>query len=834
MSNLEVCAQHLVNDPTNYTIAEDFVLELCDSSGLFRAQEDDLFDYKREYPHSMTDGYFAGICRIIFGFHNSFGGILVLGVHDLKRTGGHNKKFVNVERLNTRLRELSGVSINVRHLDLNYLGDNEGEQAKRVDLLVIPKRLPNAPPVALLSKLEKYAAGTVWIRRGHEVLEVTSRDTAFLFGPRDMVSDPDLYKVPGYLPTRPSTIASFVGRVGTLSKLFSWISSEDEPRKFLWGRGGSGKSTIAFEFAQLVKDCGKSIEGYDGETFERVVFLSAKERELNSEKGRIQDTMHVDFSTFSQLLIAFLVAADYSVDEDYSSMSIEELAMRVKELFDFENMLVVIDDIDTLVTKGEDAGFDLLYKLALRAKKCIRILYTQRNQPLSSENSIEVSGFEKEEEFVEFVHKCCDQFKVPMPKEDFMHSYLWKDTEGIPLIIETIVGLRKTCGDFQKAHQIFLDRRGDESRKYLFEREYDALGRDNKGRQVLATISEFGRPISNDEILAIVQFGESSVSEAIGEVLGFFLSTSTSAEGATNYYLNPVTKAFIREKSKTLDFSTALVERVKNFKSAGRRKTQEVALVETKIQRLLDIGQIDPALDMVCREVTPSIVENAAFRMLRAQIFSICSPVRRAEAREDFQYCVDHSYEDAEGMRKWLAMEREAGSSHNQERICDYVINGKAYAEKVKHEFNSRKATVLYFKGRDHGVSSADGFGLFERSLFLSVRAFNFFHGTGADTNFNYRYVRSTAFSLVNSAKALDYDRQLVKVFEGIQKEHGFLCDPLFEPFAEMLRYFAMSRGGEIGKRRQGIIRSVNARIGKSITFELPEFNQKCAKLSEA
>ena len=53
-----------------------------------------------------------------------------------------------------------------------------------------------------------------------------------------------------------------------------------------------------------------------------------------------------------------------------------ELSKRVKELLDFENMLIVIDDIDTLVTKGEEAGFDLLYKLALRAKKCVRVLYT--------------------------------------------------------------------------------------------------------------------------------------------------------------------------------------------------------------------------------------------------------------------------------------------------------------------------------------------------------------------------------------------------------------------------------------------------------------------------
>lgn len=831
MSSIESFAQQLIDDPTNRTLAESFVASIRDATGLFHAQEDDLFDYKREYPHSISDSYFAGICRIAFGMHNSFGGILVLGVHDEKRTGGHNKVIVNVERLNTRLRELSDVSINLRHIHLELKDCSDCNESCNVDLLIIPKRPSNLPPAALKKKIDKYLPGIVWMRRGHEVLEATSRDTGFLFGPRDLRAEDGINKINSYMPSRPSTITNFIGRVDTLSELFTWISSEDEPRKFLWGRGGSGKSTVAYELAKILRDCGKGISGYNGDAFERVIFLSAKERKLNSEQGKIQSSTDVDFATFKELLIALLIASDYSTEEEFSNLTIEEMEKRVKELFDFENALIVIDDIDTLVTKGEEAGFDLLYKLALRAKKCVRILYTQRNQPLSSENSIEVTGFTREEEFVEFVQYCCDQFKVPTPNPEFMLGKLWRDTEGIPLIIETIIGLRKTCGDFNKAHQIFLDRRGDEARKYLFEREYDALSRDNKARQVLATISEFDRPISNEEILAIVQFGENSVAEAIGEVLGFFLSTSISPEGVTTYYLNPVTKAFLKEKSKTLDFGKAIVERVKNFKSAGRRKSKDVALIESKIQRLLDFGDVRSAMDVALAESSPAIVENAAFRMLRAGIFSMCSPPRMAEAREDFQYCVDHGYEDVEGMRRWYTLERSADSSVSQIKVCDYVIFGKSYAENIKQEFTSRKATVLFFKGRDQGQGSPDGYDLFESSLTHSVQAFNFFYGIGADTNINFRNVRSTAFSLVNSAKILGYDRRLLGAFEMIQKEHGFLCEPLFDPFKDVIRYFSENRGGEIGKRRASLLKSIQARMGETLKFELPDLNRACCKL---
>ena len=834
MSEIEEYAQKIIVDPTNTELAEHFVSSLRGADGLFRAQEDDLFDYKIEYPHSVSDSYFAGICRIIFGMHNSYGGILVLGVHDEKRTGGHNKKIVNIERLNTRLRELSSMVINVRHIHLDIQGASEADETCTVDLLIVPKRPPNTPPAALLAKMDKYLVGTVWIRRGHEVLEATSRDTSFLFGPRDLNTVDGIGRIPSYLPNRPSTISNFVGRVDTLSNLFAWISSEDEPRKFLWGRGGSGKSTVAYEFAKIVRDNGKSIDGFAGNSFERVVFLSAKEKELNSEKGRIQSTKYVNFSTVSELLAALLIASEYSIEENFSEMKIDELEKRVKELFDFENMLIVIDDIDTLVTKGEDAGFDLFYKLAIRAKKCVRLLYTQRNQPLSSENSIEVGGFKRFEHFLEFVQNCCTQFKVPLPNDQFMSGSLRTDTEGIPLIIETIIGLRKTCGDYPKAHHIFLERRGDEARKYLFEREYEALGHDNKARHVLATISEFDRPVSNDEILAIVQFGESSVAEAIGEVLGFFLSTSIAVEGATKYYVNPVTKAFLNEKTKSLDFGKVMVERVKNFKSAGRRKSKKVALVESKIRRYLSMDDVQAALRQVSSETSPGIVENAAFRMLRAEVFSLCKPARTTEAREDFQYCVDHGYKNIEGMRRWFELERHAGSSTNQEKVCDYVISGQSYADNVKNEFFSRKATVLYFRGRDRGVRSVDGFGLIGESLIYSVRAFNYFFSIGADSNKNFRNVRSTAFSLVNSAKAIDYDKQLLKVFEDIQNEHDFLSDPLFDPFLDALKFFSEKKGGDTGKRRAGLIKSVSARMGKSLRFELPEMNRECSKFLDS
>ncbi|MFD2738960.1 helix-turn-helix domain-containing protein [Sulfitobacter aestuarii] len=827
--SIQQLAASLIAAPTDHLKAEKFLNSLQDAKGIFRAQEDDIFDFKREFPHSFTDSYFAAICRLIFGFHNTFGGIVVLGVDDEKRTAGHNKKIVNIERLNTRLRELSGQSINVRHLHLED-EDEERDDSTSVDLLVVPKRPTSQPPIVLLSKIDKYPEGTLWLRRGHEVLEAGSGETSFLFGPRNIDQSESFERIEGYLPSRPSRVNKFVGRIDVLSKLLSWISSEDEPRKFLWGRGGCGKSTVAFEFASLVRAHGKSLQTADGNIFDRVIYLTAKEKELNTTAVKIQDTEFRDFSNFDELLKAILIASDYSEEEDYSPLSREELTARVKELFTYESILIVIDDIDTLTTKGEDAGFDRLFRLSLQSSNTVRLLYTQRNQPISSENAIEVTGFQREENYREFVESCCAQFKVPLPDEKYFKNGLKTSTECIPLIIETIVGLRKTCGSYEKANQIFLERRGAEARRYLFEREYEALHRDNNARHVLATIAEFGRPASNDEIGAIIRIGGDLISESIGEVIDFFLSTTISEEGETKYFVNPVTRNFLKDKTNRLDFGAAIVEAVRSFRTSGRKKPNEVVILESKVDRALSRSDLAEAKSLVSGSFPPKVSENASFRMLRARVFAKCFPQLVAEARDDFRFCIDHGHENAAGMRDWFTLERKSTSLKTQEEICNFVISGKGYADTVKHEFIARKATVQYFLGKDMGPGSTDALPLLSEALKLHTQAYNFFYAQGAQTIENFRYVRSTAFSFLNLSISLNMEKEFLRVIKSIQKQEGFLPEPLLDPLVEFSEFVhqGLVGKGDIARRREGLFRSIKSDAASgSLRFERKELSRK-------
>ena len=49
----------------------------------------------------------------------------------------------------------------------------------------------------------------------------------------------------------------------------------------------------------------------------------------------------------------------------------------------------------------------------------------------------------------------------------------------------------------------------------------------------MATIAEFGKPVSNDDLARIIQIGDSAIADSIASLVGFFLSTEISASGET-------------------------------------------------------------------------------------------------------------------------------------------------------------------------------------------------------------------------------------------------------------------------------------------------------------
>ena len=194
----------------------------CEPNDLFRLDEGSVWDFKTTWPFSLSDDYFAGIARCICAFSNARGGVLVFGVHDKYRTGGHNKVTINLDRFTQALKQLVGadIPISVRSYSDTKRGD--------VSLLFIPPRPPGVRPYKFLRAVGKYRSNVIWVRSGHEVIEASPVHFPMLFC-RSQSTQYDTLPplLDGSLPPSPATLKRFIGRVKVMEDLFDWLQDSE-------------------------------------------------------------------------------------------------------------------------------------------------------------------------------------------------------------------------------------------------------------------------------------------------------------------------------------------------------------------------------------------------------------------------------------------------------------------------------------------------------------------------------------------------------------------------------------------------------------------------------
>jgi hypothetical protein len=160
-------------------------------------------------------------------------------------------------------------------------------------LLVIPRKM-GEPPYKF-TKTTKYGSH-VWIRDGHNVAKTEPKHFPILYcrTPEQNGAEGASW-LAGSLPPSPRTLSKFIGRLGSMDRLFDWLFTSDEPQMYLYGKGGSGKTTIAHEFATILKRFGSIIKIYGNQKIDLVLFLSVKERRFMSGDQNVVVAQDVDF-----------------------------------------------------------------------------------------------------------------------------------------------------------------------------------------------------------------------------------------------------------------------------------------------------------------------------------------------------------------------------------------------------------------------------------------------------------------------------------------------------------------------------------------------------------
>lgn len=788
----------------------DFFKMFTTEQGKFADGEGVFWDFKLEWPFSYSDNYWSGIARLICAFANTLGGMIIFGVDDQRRTGGHNAVLVNVDRLSQAFAQLTGArpGFVVRQYDSEACGN--------VVCLLVPSRSASDLPYRFRQAVGLYDAGTLWVRDGHEVVKAMPQHYPVLFcRTQEGILNEGSSEVGGSLPPSPTTLKKFVGRAEVLDKLFAWLSVSDEPRTFLHGKGGSGKTAIAYEFAKLLKEHGSNRKIYGGYVIDNVVFLSAKEKQLTAATATIDDIQEPDFSSERELYQKILTYGGWTTSADVIAMETPELKKELIEFFELASSLIVIDDVDTLTTKGVDAGFDFVYRTLARCSSGSKVLYTLRNAPSQSLlNSIEVPGLPVGGEYEAFVSACCEQFGVEEPSKQFRDSVLAKESERRPLVIESIIALRRTAGSYKRAVELFEQHAGADVRDYVFSREWDALSEDNLARSLLLAIAELNRPASFAELETILQVDASRITDAIGAVREMFLEIDTVSD-ETLYSIAQLTRRFVLGKRLALTGSAVIRERVRAFNKYTFTASAAVASLVVSVDRLLparnildqDPNRVAQAWSIVRQStLAPKVTEDPIFRSLRGYVAAMLRPPRLTEAREDFDYATEMNYEpDFYRLKAWLFAEKVVEDLGDRvEHIANIVIDGKRYSRIEKAFMIQRKAGTLFFRGRDRmNTEPTDARKDIAEALKLQLKLFRINVDDGHHwSDATAEYARNTAYTLFDAVMRDRVPSEVVDEMRSIIALKDVYLDPAARPMAECIeRLVKASMTPDLGNR---------------------------------
>ncbi len=301
-----------------------------------------------------------------------------------------------------------------------------------------------------------------------------------------------------------------------------------------------------------------------------------------------------------------------------------------------------------------------------------------------------------------------------------------KETSALPLLIETIIGLRKSSSSYEDALRDFQERGGDGARKYLYQREYNKLAQRGKSRQILAALMEHGGAIDFDSIMTIISSNSEQTRDAINETLDVFLKVQHGKDDETLYLLSPPAVPFIRTVSQGLPYIPKVIQAVNFFKKTASKSTPAEATIILRMQQHLKFKQYDDVIRLAeVMEANDPITSNPKYKALLGRALVQCRSPDLQRARELFSAARKFGHNDIFMIRAWYYAEKNTGYRYKEAaEICRSVIGSANFNNLAKSEFYSKLGECLSSLARSQiGVSPEEQVRLLSESVESYVRA---------------------------------------------------------------------------------------------------------------
>lgn len=583
------------------------IINIIYNNNQFIPKESDLWDYKQNLENNEIS-----LCKLVkqvASFHNSYGGYIFYGIAEIEK----DKKFelikpelfstISVAQIRNYLQNYLNEQIDITYTEEEIICN---EEKYKIGILYIPKRKCNTLPVRVKKQYKTkdqekkiiLECEDVFFRRLDECKKASNSDHwQFLFSERslDHNANSSANVVDHNLPDKNSICPSFIGRQEVLSQLWEWLSDQFEYTKVLAGDGGKGKTSIAYNFCQqFIKQPPIG--------FERVLWLSAKEKQfsgIQNDYYNLKDADFVDYNSFLYVL-SENNALDFTHD-DFSVTSIKSIKRDISDALELFPSLIIVDNVDSLVPSEQLKVIETCRQLG---KKYNRFLITTRNKvSFSDDLCINIAGLDKSdfEKYIDLLLKKYVHISLNKNQIDLLYN----NTDGSPLLAQSIIRLCR-LEPFNKALDNWKGKAGEDARKVALEREINNLGFDAK--RVLLCIHYYGS-CSKTELQQVSAMHNLQLDDALTELLSLFLIEAPKfIETEERFSVSNTTHLLINSLESTLASDYVSIKQNIQAKRKGIIKgkqgnSKRVGLVISQALALLTEKRYEEAIQSIKNEL---------------------------------------------------------------------------------------------------------------------------------------------------------------------------------------------------------------------------------------
>lgn len=512
-------------------------------------EECEVIDFKQQLPDNDTE--YAKTIADLVAFHNSYGGILVFGVKEIKE----NRTFEVCGIADARLKQekVKQFIKNYTNHDIRLSFPQLNHRGTPIQLIMIAKRGENQKPVQFVKngpeikpKELVFKKETVKFRRiDDNALATKPEDFEFLFSQRhppslelEANSFSNAKVIENNLPDRDLICPKFIGRDDDISKLWEWLSDGFSHVKLVASGGGFGKTSLAYHFSEkLAKNIGTG--------FIKIVWLSAKERQFIPIKNQYSRIPRIDYGDPSSLYHQIIINLGGIESELAELTEIKDLQKKALQACCELQAFIIIDDIDSLPKDDQRR----ILEFGLQISGDTKILITTRiNYSYSTDNTLTLQGLNIAD-YKEYIASKRSNFKLSTLTEGKI-SHLHSVTSGSPLFTDSLFRLEQRGLPLDKAIASWRDKEGIDVRKAALEREIQQLS--HHAKRVLYTIAQL-KNCSHDELISIFQeLAAQTLSDALQELSDLFLVQTPSFSDGKRYTIDNNIQKLVDEMESSL------------------------------------------------------------------------------------------------------------------------------------------------------------------------------------------------------------------------------------------------------------------------------------------